>query len=226
MDNCTTDVENYQSDNNRIEHADNRNGELDDVFQTEVCYYQAESRDEEYQSLVLYTIIAKLGEITGDSSCQADAGGEAGKENNQGQDNLTAEAHVIGTDFAEQSCTIGDNTENIDAQCAGVSQCCIDDSKEEGCNQAGIRAELGQNLFIGNALSFYSLDGNGAEQDCCQKVHGIIAFLEAAEERRCSEVRIRHFQAAGRIYENADHENCQTNQKHGGQKFTDMTDNF
>lgn len=226
MDNCTTDVENYQSDNNRIEHADNRNREFNDVFQTEVCYYQAESRDEEYQSLVLYTIIAKLGEITGDSSCQTDAGGEAGEEDNQGQYNLTAEAHVVGTDFAEQSSAVRNNTENIDAQCAGVSQCCIDDSKEEGCNQAGVGAELGQDLFIGNALSFNSLDGNGAEQDCCQKVHGVVAFLEAAEERRCSKVRIRHFQAAGRIYENADHENCQTNQKHGGQKFTDMTDNF
>ena len=79
MDNCTTDVENYQSDNNRIEHADNRNGELDDVFQTEVSYYQAESRDEEYQSLVLHTVIAKFGKITGDSGCQADAGGEAKK---------------------------------------------------------------------------------------------------------------------------------------------------
>ena len=134
MDNHTTDVEDYQSDDNRIQHTDNGNGELDDVFQTKVCYYQAESRDEEYQSLVLYTIIAKLGEITGDSSCQTDAGGEAGEEDNQSQYNLTAEAHVIGADFAEQSCTVRDNTENVDAQCAGVSQCCIDNSEEEGCN--------------------------------------------------------------------------------------------
>ena len=76
----------------------------------------------------MYTIIAKLGEITGDSGCQTDAGGEAGKEDNQSQDNLTAEAHVVGTDFAEQSCTVRDNTENVDAQCAGVSQCRVDDS--------------------------------------------------------------------------------------------------
>lgn len=211
MDNNTADVENYKSDDNRIEHADNRNGELDDVFQTEVCYYQTESRDEEYQTLVLHTVIAKLGEVTGDSGCQTDAGGEAGKEDNQSQDNLTAEAHVVGTDFAEQSCTVRDNTENVDAQCAGVSQCRVDDSEEEGCNQAGVGAELGQNLFIGNALSFDSLDGNGAEQNCCQKVHGVVTFLEAAEERRCSKIRIRHFQAAGRIYENADYEDCQTN---------------
>ena len=226
MDNCTADVENYQSDNNRIEHTNNRNGELDDVFQTEVCYYQAENGDEEYQSLVLHTVIAKLGEITGNSGCQTDAGGEAGKENNQSQYNLAAEAHVVGADFAEQSSAVRDNTENIDAQCAGVSQCCINDSEEEGCNQAGVGAELGQNLFIGDTLSLNSLDSNRAEQDCCQKVHGIVAFLEAAEERRCSKVRIRHFQAAGRIYENADYEDCQTNQKHRGQKFTDMTDDF
>ena len=153
------------------------------------------------------TIIAELSEITGNSGCQTNTSGEAGKENNQCQHNLTAEAHVVGADFAEQGCTVRDDTKNVNAQSAGVSQCYIDDSEEEGGNQASVGAELSQHSFVGNALSFNSLDGDGAEQDCCQQVHRVIALLEAAEERGSSKFRVRHLQAACGIYKNANHEN-------------------
>ena len=205
-----TDVEYDNSDDDGIKHTDNRNGKADNVFQTEVGNYKAEQRDEGHQSVIVHLVMRKLSKIAGDRGREADSRREAGADDDERKHELACKAHIMRRNHAEQRCAVGHDAEDIRANCARVGQSTVDEREEEGGNEACIGAELREYFRVLDALCFDGLNCNGAKENGSQEVHRVIAFLEAAEERRYDEGRVRRRQRAERIFDNADNEHRQT----------------
>ena len=179
----TADVEHNDGDDDGIEHTDNRNGKMDNVFQTEVGHNKAEQRDEGYEALVLHLVMRELSKIAGDRGREADSRREAGADDDEREHELAGKPHVMRRNHAEQRRTVGHNAKNIRADCACVGESAVDERQEEGGDEACIGAQPGECLRVLDALRFDGLNRDGAKENSGQKVHRVIALLEAAEER-------------------------------------------
>ena len=226
FNNNATDVEYDNSDNNRIKHTDNRNGNMNDVFQTKVGNDEAKERDEGHEAFIFYLVVAQFSEIAGDGSREADGGGQAGADDDEREHKLACKPHVMRSNHAQKRRTIGNDAENVGADSACISKSAVYEGEKARGNQACIGTKAREHLRVFDTLLFNGFNCNRAEKNCGQKVHGVIAFLKAAEERRNDEGRIRRGQRTGRIFNNADDKNRQADDEQWRKKLADMRNDF
>ena len=115
-------IQNHDGDDDGVEHADNRNGELDNIIQTKIGNHEAEQADINAEALVEHPAAAELVEIAANRGGEADGGGDAGKENNQGQHYLSREAHVMHANHVQQLTAVGHDTKGSSAYSACIGQ--------------------------------------------------------------------------------------------------------
>ena len=157
----------------------------------------------------MHLVMRELSKIARDRGREADGRREAGADDDEREHELTCKTHIMRRNHAEQRCAIRYNAEDVRADCARVGQSAIDKREEESGNEACIGAELCECFRVLDALRFDGFNRNGAKKNGSQEVHRVIAFLEAAEERRYDEGRVRRRQRAERIFNNADNEHRQ-----------------
>ena len=125
FENALAHVQNHDGDYDGVEHADDGNGEFDNVIQAEIGHYQAKEANIHAEALIKHTTTAELVKIAANGGGQTDGGGDAGEENNQSQNHLTGEAHVMDADHVQELAAVGHNAKGSGADSACIGQCTV-----------------------------------------------------------------------------------------------------
>ena len=177
-----TNVKDNDGNNNGVKHTDYGDGEFDNIAETKVGNHQTKKGNVQAQPLVGYLALTQFVEVAADRSGDTDRGGDAGAENNQRQDDLTGETHVVYANHIQQLATVGNDTESFGADSTCIGQGTVNQSKADGGNNTCVNYHACQQFVVLDTLVFNGFNYQRAKEQRAQKIHGVIAFLETLEE--------------------------------------------
>ena len=135
-------------------------------------------------------------EIVGNSGDKANAGGQAGQNNDGRQNKRPAPAQIFLGCRNQNTGAVGKISRQITVRFrAGITQKIINECKQTGGDQSCPQAGPDQFFFVFDAVGLDSGQCGRAKQERSQEIHCIIPFLESFQERRVQIFalrRVRH----------------------------------
>lgn len=223
------DIHHRRGDDDGVQHAEHRHREADDVVQADVGCGEGEDRDAQRESALGNLALAHQAEVIGDGCRQTDAGGQAGQQDDHAQDHLSVGSQVVGGAGDEDAAAVGEVSAFAQvayALSAGVSQAVVDDCQTYGGHDACQEAGPGDLFAVRDAVELDGAHGHRAEEGCGQKVHGVVTFHEALQERCGGEITLGSGKLHGRSHEHGDKQRAEAQQHHRSQNLAQPGDHF
>ena len=158
-----------------------RRGHGHDAIQSQVGHHSAEHADRRHEHLVAHLAPAQLGEIRRCGAGQRDGRGDAGQTHHHAEDDHAGLAHQSLHDGHDQ-CGAANGAGVLRGHgSAQIGQTHIHRQQQHARQQRGAahHAELASSLLI--ALGGDALQNNDAEGQRRQRVHGLVARLDAGD---------------------------------------------
>ena len=195
-------------DNERDEDNDKRRGindvqhwsrDRNDAVKAEIGCNGAEHTDNDDECLVGHLLAAQLGEVSCGGAGQTDGGGDAGKTHDDAEDDHAGLAEQRLNDGHNKLCAADLKAVLSRNGSAEVAQAHVNAEQQHACEDGRAGDDLELLAVGGVALGGGALEDYDAKRQRCERVHGLVAGLDAAEnnvvgvrserylaERRCN----------------------------------------